>query len=118
MFSVKDISEYDVAFIAAFATHYDMTEVKAYRYLNRYSACLVAYNKAFYKSCLKAVFRDYQRFYLGYPFHCISVASRKAWPQVQQTLNVTAACCGNNLSNRHLALEDAEAYVAVALENL
>ena len=79
---------------------------------------LKAYNKAFYKSCLKAVFRDYQRFYLGYPFHCISVASRKAWPQVQQTLNVTTACCGNNLSNRHLALEDAEAYVAIALENL
>ena len=118
MFSVKDISEYDVAFIAAFATHYDMTEVKAYRYLNRYGACLVAYNKAFYKSCLKAVFRGYQRFHLGYPFRCISVASRKAWPQVQQTLSVTTACCGNDLSNRHQALADAEACVTIALENL
>lgn len=118
MFSVKDISEYDVAFIAAFASHYDMTEVKAYRYLNRYGACLVAYNKAFYKSCLKAVFRDYQRFHLGYPFRCISVASRKAWPQVQQTLSVTTACCGNDLPNRHQTLADAEACVTIALENL
>lgn len=79
---------------------------------------LKAYNKAFYKSCLRAVFRDYQRFYLGYPFHCISVASRKAWPQVQQTLNVTTTRCGNDLSNRHQALADAEACVAIALENL
>lgn len=80
--------------------------------------CLVAYNKAFYKSCLKAVFRDYQRFYLGYPFHCICAASRKVWPQVQQALNVTTACCGNDLSNRHQALADAEACVTIALENL
>lgn len=43
MFSVKDISEDNVAFIAAFASHYDMTEVKAYRYLNRYGAIKVAH---------------------------------------------------------------------------
>lgn len=36
MFSIKDISEYIVALIAAFASHYSMTEVEAYRYLNRY----------------------------------------------------------------------------------
>lgn len=43
MFGVKDISEYNVAFIAAFASHYDMTEVKAHRYLNRYGAIKVAH---------------------------------------------------------------------------
>ena len=31
MFSVKDIAEYIVALIAAFASHYQMTEVEAYR---------------------------------------------------------------------------------------
>ena len=36
MFSTKDISEYIVLLIAAFASHYQMTEVEAYRYLSRY----------------------------------------------------------------------------------
>ncbi len=44
MFSVKDISEYIVALIAAFASHYSMTEVDAYRYLNRYGAIKVAHD--------------------------------------------------------------------------
>jgi hypothetical protein len=42
MFSTKDISEYIVALIAAFANHYSMTEVEAYRYLSRYGAIKVA----------------------------------------------------------------------------
>jgi len=44
MFSVKDISEYIVALIAAFASHYSMTEVEAYRYLHRYGAIKVAHD--------------------------------------------------------------------------
>ena len=44
MFSVKDISEYIVAFIAAFAAHYKMTDAEAYRYLNRYGAIKVAHD--------------------------------------------------------------------------
>lgn len=44
MFSVKDISEYIVALIAAFANHYSMTEVEAYRYLSRYGAIKVAHD--------------------------------------------------------------------------
>ena len=43
MFSIKDISEYIVALIAAFASHYSMTEVEAYRY-NRYGAIKVAHD--------------------------------------------------------------------------
>lgn len=44
MFSNKDISEYIVALIAAFANHYSMTEVEAYRYLSRYGAIKVAHD--------------------------------------------------------------------------
>ncbi len=43
MYSVKDISEYIVALIAAFADHYSMTEAEAYRYLSRYGAIKFAH---------------------------------------------------------------------------
>ena len=42
MFSVKDIAEYIVALIAAFASYYQMTEVEAYRYLSSHGAIKVA----------------------------------------------------------------------------
>lgn len=42
MFSIKEISEYIVALIAAFAKHYSITEAEAYSYLNRYGAIKVA----------------------------------------------------------------------------
>lgn len=44
MFSIKDISEYIVALIAVFASHYNMTDVEAYKYLNRYGAIKVAHD--------------------------------------------------------------------------
>ncbi len=44
MFSTKDISEYIVTLIAAFANHFSMTEVEAYQYLNRYGAIKVAHD--------------------------------------------------------------------------
>ena len=44
MFSDKDISEYIVALIAAFASHYNMTDMEAYKYLNRYGAIKVAHD--------------------------------------------------------------------------
>ena len=44
MFSVKDISEYIVVLIAAFANHYSMTDAEAYRYLSRYGAIKVAHD--------------------------------------------------------------------------
>ena len=44
MFSIKDISEYIVLLIAAFANHYSMTDAEAYRYLNRYGAIKVAHD--------------------------------------------------------------------------
>ena len=47
---------------------------------------LVAHNKAFDESCLKAVFRCYQMDYPDYEFHCTCVASRKAFPQAENHL--------------------------------
>lgn len=44
MFSVKDIAEYIVALIAAFASYYQMTEVEAYRYLSSHGAINVAHD--------------------------------------------------------------------------
>ena len=44
MFSVKEISEYIVALIAAFAKHYSITEAEAYSYLNRYGAIKVTHD--------------------------------------------------------------------------
>ena len=44
MFSVKDIAEYIVALIAAFASYYQMTEVEAYRYLSSHGAIKVAHD--------------------------------------------------------------------------
>ena len=44
---------------------------------------LVAHNKAFDESCLKAVFRCYQIDYSNYEFYCTCMASRKAFPQAE-----------------------------------
>ena len=44
MYSIRDISEYIVALIAAFASHYSMTDADAYRYLSQYGAIKVAHD--------------------------------------------------------------------------
>ena len=44
MYSVRDITEYIVALIAAFASRYSMTDAEAYRYLNTYGAIKVAHD--------------------------------------------------------------------------
>jgi hypothetical protein len=44
MFSIKDISEYLVALIAAFASHYEMIEMEAYKHLNQYEAIKVVHD--------------------------------------------------------------------------
>jgi hypothetical protein len=44
MFSIKNISEYIVLLIAAFASHYHLTDAEAYRYLSRYGAIKVAHD--------------------------------------------------------------------------
>ena len=79
---------------------------------------LVAHNKAFDESCLKAVFRVYQMDYPDYEFHCTCSASRKVWPEGPHNLDIIAARCGYDLENHHHALADAEACAAIALQIL
>ena len=79
---------------------------------------LVAHNKAFDESCLKAVFRVYQMDYPDYEFHCTCIASRKVRPEGHHNLDIIAARCGYDLENHHHALADAEACAAIALEIL
>ena len=79
---------------------------------------LVAHNKAFDESCLKAVFRVYQMDYPDYEFHCTCIASRKVWPEGPYNLDIIAARCGYDLENHHHALADAEACAAIALQIL
>ena len=79
---------------------------------------LVAHNKAFDESCLKAVFRVYQMDYPDYEFYCTCVASRKRWPGGHHNLDIIAARCGYDLKNHHHALADAEACAWIAQEIL
>lgn len=79
---------------------------------------LVAHNKAFDESCLKAVFRVYQMDYPDYDFYCTCIASRKVWPKGRHTLDVIVARCGYDLTQHHRALADAEACAAIALKIL
>ena len=80
---------------------------------------LVAHNKAFDESCLKAVFRVYQMDYPDYPFYCTCVASRRKLPHLpNHQLHTVAAACGFHLENHHHALADAEACAWIAREIL
>ena len=79
---------------------------------------LVAHNKAFDESCLKAVFRVYEMDYPDYEFHCTCIASRRHWRGMSNTLDTAAARCGFFMENHHHALADAEACAAIALKIL
>ena len=79
---------------------------------------LVAHNKAFDETCLKAVFRMYRMDYPGYTFLCTLLRSRKVWPWGRHTLDFIAARCGYDLTQHHHALADAEACAAIALKIL
>ena len=80
---------------------------------------LVAHNKAFDESCLKAVFRCYQMDYPDYEFYCTCIASRKAFPNAENhQLHTISELCGYHLENHHHALADAEACAAIAIKIL
>lgn len=80
---------------------------------------LVAHNKAFDESCLKAVFRCYQMDYPDYEFFCTCVASRKAFPDAENhQLHTISELCGYHLENHHHVLADAEACAWIAREIL
>jgi len=78
---------------------------------------LVAHNKGFDESCLKAVFRTYCMDYPDYDFHCTLQAARRCMrglPNYQ--LHTVAAYCGYSLEQHHHALADAEACAWIARE--
>ncbi|MEE1315677.1 MAG: 3'-5' exonuclease [Prevotella sp.] len=80
---------------------------------------LVAHNKSFDESCLKAVFRCYQMDYPDYEFHCTCQAARRAFPNAENhQLHIISMLCGYRLENHHHALADAEACAWIAREIL
>lgn len=80
---------------------------------------LVAHNKSFDESCLKAVFRCYQMDYPDYEFHCTCIAARRTFPNApNHQLHTISALCGYQLNNHHHALADAEACAWIAREIL
>lgn len=80
---------------------------------------LVAHNKGFDESCLKAVFRTYQMDYPGYIFYCTLAESRRQLRHLpNHQLQTVAEDCGYILANHHHALADAEACAAIALQLL
>ena len=81
---------------------------------------LVAHNKSFDESCLKAAFRCYRMDYPDYEFHCTCLASRRVFGQTlpNHQLHTVAARCGYQLHNHHHALADAEACAWIAMEIL
>ena len=79
---------------------------------------LVAHNKPFDESCLKAVFMEYGMEYPGYEFHCTLAASRRCLKLPNHQLHTVAAACGYDLTHHHHALSDAEACAAIAIKLL
>ena len=74
---------------------------------------LVAHNKAFDESCLKAVFRCYQMDYPDYEFHCTCQAARRAFPDAEN--HQLAEACVVELLVLHVKLV---ALFLLAVENL
>jgi DNA polymerase-3 subunit epsilon len=80
---------------------------------------LVAHNKGFDESCLKAVFRIYRMDYPDYIFYCTLAASRRQLKHLpNHQLHTVAEDCGYILTNHHNALADAEACAEIALQLL
>lgn len=79
---------------------------------------LVAHNRPFDESCLKAAFEEYGQEYPDYEFHCTLAASRRCLDIPSHQLHLSAAACGYNMENHHNALTDAEACAWIAMKIL
>ncbi len=71
---------------------------------------LVAHNKSFDESCLKAVFQIYGMEYPDYPFYCTLMKARRMLKDILPDfqLQTVAAYCGYELQQHHHALADAK----------
>ncbi len=79
---------------------------------------LVAHNRPFDESCLKAVFRVYQMDYPDYEFLDTLWASRRLLPDLDNhRLDTVAEACGFQMENHH-PLADAEACAWIARQLL
>lgn len=89
------------------------------KWLGRPYLPLVAHNKAFDETCLRAVFRCYQMDYPDYDFYDTLWASRRVMPDLENhQLQTVARACGYCLEHHHHALADAEACAAIAMKIL
>ena len=89
------------------------------KWLGRPYLPLVAHNKAFDETCLRAVFRCYQMDYPDYDFYDTLWASRRVMPHLENhQLQTVARACGYCLEHHHNALADAEACAAIAIKIL
>lgn len=80
---------------------------------------LVAHNRPFDESCLKAVFRVYQMDYPDYEFYDTLCVARKTFPELpNHQLHTVAAACGYRLEQHHHALADAKACAWIARDIL
>lgn len=79
---------------------------------------LVAHNRPFDESCLKAVFDKYGMVYPGYRFHCTLAASRRCLRLPNYQLHTVSEACGYILNDHHNALSDAEACAMIAMKIL
>lgn len=79
---------------------------------------LVAHNKPFDETCIKAVFAEYGMEYPDYEFYCTLAASHRTLDLPSHQRHIVAEACGFTLMNHHNALEDAKACAAIALKIL
>lgn len=80
---------------------------------------LVAHNKGFDESCLRAAFRVYRMDYPDYRFYCTLSESRRQLRHLpNHQLHTVAEDCGYILTNHHHALADAEACAEIAIQLL
>ncbi len=78
---------------------------------------LVAHNKSFDESCLKACYKHYGMKYPDYKFYCTEQGARKVLEGLENyKLGTVAAHCGHDLKDHHHALADAEACAMIALQ--
>lgn len=76
---------------------------------------LVAHNKSFDESCLKACFKTYNMDYPDYRFYCTYRDVQKKIKDLSDyKLHTVSLYCGYNLTNHHHALEDAIACAWIA----